>query len=428
MEKTVIIGAGISGLSAAHFLKKPSLILEEKPYAGGLCRSFYENGFTFDCSGHFIHIKDAKIKKLVSGMSGGTDEVSRNAFVFINGGFVPFPFQANLYYLDEKTKKECVDGILKRKNAAVTPKMPFLTWSEAMFGKGITEYFMKPYNEKLWSYDLKKMTAEWTGTFVPKPDAESIIKSACAESGKKYGYNSTFYYPKKNGCQALIDGFLKKNGNIEFNSKTEKIDIKKKTVAVSGGEKYAYGGLISTQPVTELVKQISGAPEIVKAAAEKLKCSSVRCVNIGVRAQNGAPEKIRGRHWIYIPGKNIPFYRIGVYSNVNSSAAPENCYGLYVEFSSRNGNYKGCENVLTDLKKYGFIGKDDEIVTAGIVDMPYAYVIFDKEREKSLNIINEWLVKNGIYSIGRYGAWEYSFIEKNIKDAKELAAMLNGKK
>jgi protoporphyrinogen oxidase len=60
--------------------------------------------------------------------------------------------------------------------------------------------------------------------------------------------------------------------------------------------------------------------------------------------------------------------------------------------------------------------------------MPYAYVIFDKEREKALKTINEWLNKNNIYSIGRYGAWEYSFIEKNIADAAKLAKTLNGER
>jgi len=426
MKKTVIIGAGISGLSAAYFLKNPCTILEEKPYAGGLCCSFYENGFTFDCSGHFIHIKDEEIKSLVNKLSGGTDEIVRNASIYINDLFVPYPFQASLAYLDEKTKKECVDGVLKRKDVDISVKMPFLRWSEAMFGKGITKYFMKPYNEKLWSHDLMKMTAEWTGPFVPRPDAQSIIKSAYSKSRQKYGYNSTFYYPKKNGCQALINGFVKNCKNIEFNSKSSAINIKNKTVVTREGKKYKYDNLISTQPLTELIKQIKHAPASVKEAARRLKCSSLRCVNLGVKSSKGIPKILKNRHWIYLPDKKIPFYRIGIYSNVNSFAAPDKCYGFYVEFSSAGNEYKNCDNVIKDLKHAGFIGKADDIIAANIVDMPYAYVIFDNEREKSLKIINEWLNKNSIFTIGRYGAWEYSFIEKNIIDAKRLAKQLSG--
>ncbi|MCL2485758.1 MAG: FAD-dependent oxidoreductase [Endomicrobia bacterium] len=423
MKKTIIIGAGISGLSAAYFLKKPYTILEQKPYAGGLCASFYENGFTFDCSGHFIHIKDEKIKKLVAKLTGGIDEISRNASIYLHDKFIPYPFQANLYYLDEKTKKECVDGILKRKNIEASTSMPFADWSEAMFGKGITKYFMKPYNQKLWSFDLKKMTAEWSGAFVPKPDAQSIVKSAYSKNKVSYGYNSVFYYPKQKGCQALIDGLAEKV-KINLNEKTSKIDIKNKIVKTQNGQ-YKYDNIISTQPLPELIKQISNVPANVKKAVSKLLCTQTRCVNIGVKSSKGIPVVLKNRHWVYLPENKFPFYRIGMYSNVSRGTAPKNSYSFYVEFSSADGKYKSSENVIKDLIKAGFIRKDDEIAGVNIIDMPYAYVIFDKNRFESLETIKSFLNKNGIFSIGRYGAWEYSFIEKNIKDAKATAERIN---
>ena len=80
------------------------------------------------------------------------------------------------------------------------------------------------------------------------------------------------------------------------------------------------------------------------------------------------------------------------------------------------------------MKKLKIINDDDEIVTVNVIDMPYAYVIFNKERKKTLEKINKFLVENNIYSIGRYGAWEYSFIEKNIADAKKLAEDIGKKR
>jgi len=421
----LIIGAGVSGLAAAYFLKKPYVVLEASNRAGGLCASFYEDGFTFDCSGHFIHIKDEKIKALVAKLTGGIDEISRNASIYLHNRFIPYPFQANLYYLDPKTKKECVNGVLKRKeNADVRTSMPFIDWSAAMFGAGITKYFMKPYNQKLWSYDLKKMTAAWSGPFVPRPDAKSIVESAYSKNKKKYGYNSVFYYPKNKGCQALIDGFLKKV-SPEFNEKTVKIDLKNKTVLTQSGNKIKYGNIISTQPLTELIKQIQGVPKSIQDAARKLICTSVRCVNIGVSSKHGIPVALKGKHWVYLPESKFSSYRIGIYSNVNAKSAPKNSYSFYVEYSSADGKYKNSENAITDLRKAGFIRKTDEITAVNIVDMPYAYVIFDKNIEKALKTIKDFLAKHNIYSIGRYGAWEYSFIEKNIKDAIDIAGKLN---
>jgi len=420
MRKTVIIGAGVSGLAAAYFSKTPYILLEKNQQAGGLCRSFYEDGFTFDCSGHFIHMKDEKIKKLVGELTGGVDEIERNASIYIHNRFVPYPFQANLYYLDDKTKKSCINGVLKRKEGQVSTSMPFIDWSMAMFGSGITKYFMEPYNKKLWSYDLKKMTALWSGAFVPKPDAAEIIKSAHSKNAKSYGYNSVFYYPKRKGCQALIDGLLKKT-KVYANVKTQKIDLKNKTVSTSDGQKIKYSKTISTQSLPELTAQIQNAPKEIRQAAAKLIATSVKCVNIGVSSNFGAPKILQNRHWIYLPENKFPFYRIGVYSNANKDSAPKNSYSFYVEFSSSNGVYKNCENAALDLIKAGFIRKRDKIAALNVVDMPNSYVIFDKNRQPAVDLINAFLKKNKIYSIGRYGAWEYSFIEKNIKDAADAA-------
>jgi protoporphyrinogen oxidase len=56
--------------------------------------------------------------------------------------------------------------------------------------------------------------------------------------------------------------------------------------------------------------------------------------------------------------------------------------------------------------------------------MPYAYVIFDKKHPSAVETIKAFLQKNNIHSIGRYGAWEYSFMEKSILDGKKTAEMI----
>ena len=422
MTNNIIIGAGISGLSFGYFSKKPFIIFEKENTVGGLCKSIKDNGFTFDYSGHFIHIKDKKIKSLIEKIIGKKLlTVKRNSVILFDKKIIPFPFQANLYYLTEQQKQKCIKGIKNRKNIKIYDDMPFIDWAKAMFGNGITNYFMQPYNQKLWNYNLKKLTAAWTAPFVPKPTKESIISSAYNKNKQKYGYNSVFYYPHKNGCQAMIDGFYKKiKNNIITNTKVETIDLKNRKV-YADGKYYFYDNIVSTQPLRELLLNIKDLPKSISNLIKKLECTATRCINLGIKYKKNLPKMIKGVNWIYIPEKKYPFYRVGIYSNVTKCLVPKNCYSLYIEMSDT----KNCDNIIPLLKEIGIMNNDDEIISLNVIDMKYAYVIFNKERKKFLDIIFKFLKDNNIYCIGRYGCWEYSFIEKNIIDAKNLAYQLN---
>uniref|UniRef100_UPI0039B933D1 NAD(P)-binding protein n=1 Tax=Candidatus Ruminimicrobium bovinum TaxID=3242779 RepID=UPI0039B933D1 len=116
----IIIGAGITGLSYAYFSKRNFMVFEKEKQVGGLCKSVKDSGFTFDYSGHFIHIKDKKIKKFIEDILGKKLlTVTRNSVIYFKDKIIPFPFQANLYYLSDKEKKECVEGIKNRKNIKI---------------------------------------------------------------------------------------------------------------------------------------------------------------------------------------------------------------------------------------------------------------------------------------------------------------------
>jgi len=59
--------------------------------------------------------------------------------------------------------------------------------------------------------------------------------------------------------------------------------------------------------------------------------------------------------------------------------------------------------------------------------IPCAYVIYDAQRSLVLPAILSALAKNGISSIGRYGAWKYSFMEESVKEGLETAKKLLNK-
>ncbi len=74
MAKFVIIGAGLTGLSAAYHLEKKGFtdyaLFEKEPSIGGLCRSTVQDGFTFDFTGHLLHTSDTYFRSLLTELVG----------------------------------------------------------------------------------------------------------------------------------------------------------------------------------------------------------------------------------------------------------------------------------------------------------------------------------------------------------------------
>ena len=228
MAQVVIVGAGLTGLTAAYYLEKNNFhdfkVFEKENLSGGLLRSFNQDGFTFDFTGHLLHINNQDFYNFLNEVAGINNFFvqNRNSSIFMQNTFTQYPFQTNLYGLPENIIYDVIYGFINRKKNIKNPKS-FHEWVLKYFGAGIGKHFLFPYNKKLLSYDIKKIDYTWTGRFVPQTDLKSIIYSALNNKNTKnnLGYNSSFYYPKYGGINYLINRLQDKIKNKikELNSK-----------------------------------------------------------------------------------------------------------------------------------------------------------------------------------------------------------------
>jgi protoporphyrinogen oxidase len=65
------------------------------------------------------------------------------------------------------------------------------------------------------------------------------------------------------------------------------------------------------------------------------------------------------------------------------------------------------QRCIDDCRRVGFFNDSDPVLTAGLVDMPHAYVVYDHARPKNVATIRDWLLKQDILLAGRYSEWEY---------------------
>ena len=176
----------------------------------------------------------------------------------------------------------------------------------------------------------------------------------------------------------------------------------------AAGEEIVYDQLVSTMPLPVLIRAMGDeVPEEVRKAAEGLRFTSVRCVNIGVGRAN-----LTEKHWIYYPEDTV-FHRIFVQGNASPHCNPPGGFGLTCEITYGPLKPLPCDGedlirlCVRDLVRVGLIREDDPIWAANQVDMPYAYVVYDHDRPKNVQRIRSWLDRHGIHLAGRYSEWEY---------------------
>jgi UDP-galactopyranose mutase len=438
--RTIIVGSGPTGMSAAYHLDEDYLMLERDASVGGLNRSVSLNGFTFDYAGHIMFTNDEYAKAMFKKLVGSNVHYqAREAWCYQQGVHTLYPFQANTYGLPQHVVQECVAGAVKAflEYGDVDPKYfrDFKEWNRKTYGDGICKYFQEPYNEKLWKVPLDSMSHEWLSGRVPKPKIEEIIQGAIQPGAKNMGPNAYFGYPLKGGFQALVEGWrnLLDVEQIRTRQNVTSINVAERTVTVNGKDQYAFGRLITTMPLPLLVRALEDAPAEVRAAGESLQWTSIQCVFIGLDRPH-----ITDKHWIYYPERDLYFHRIFVQGNASPFNNPTDKEGnplgmayiaeiSYKDTPAATGSV-AIEKTLESLKKVGLMADGDQVMAAQEVLMPFAYVIPQWHKDAAVKTIKEYLVQHDIYTVGRFGEWAYYNTDHAILSGQRAADAIKEKK
>ena len=427
MERTdvLIIGAGLAGLCAAREIRRPFILLEKEDTPGGLARSVHSNGSTYDYTGHLLHLHDLGLEDFIEELLHGRMlSVERKAGIFTMERFLPYPFQANFHPLPREIVKECLLGYIRAREEEWSEPESFAQWAQAAFGEGICRHFMTPYNEKIYLRPLDKITADWVDWSVPRPPLETIVDGALGTTTEGLGYNPTFLYPKEGGIGVLPQALAAGIEGIRYGEEVVGIDVSNKVVATSSGEEIGYEALVNTMPLPQLLASLIDSSEALIHWAAGLQWVNVFNLNLTLRRK--APWSWQ---WLYLPGKEFRSYRIGVASNISSALAPPGCCTVYTEVSYRPEDEleetATREAIHADLRRLGLLEEGTEILDETVLRIEPAYVIHDRFRMDNLGAIHAWLRERGIYSIGRYGRWEYSGMKDAMRQGLQTAAEIN---
>ncbi|MBK8481905.1 MAG: FAD-dependent oxidoreductase [Proteobacteria bacterium] len=420
-QPTIILGGGLTGISAALHLRRPYLLVERESRLGGLARTNERDGFFFDHTGHWLHLRTDAMRALAQRVMGeALVEVERRAAIYSHGVLTPYPFQANLHGLPPPVVYECLLGFVQaRLQRGSEEPRNFEQYVLHHFGAGIARHFMLPYNSKLWGVPPAAITSAWCSRFVPIPTLEQVLAGAVGAGPAALGYNVRFVYPRQGGIESFTRALVAEldPSHTRLGTAPEAIDPRAGTVAVAG-EALPFHALITSLPLPTLLGLLVDAPAAVLAAGERLRATPVRYLDVATRRPARADY-----HWAYVPEERYPFYRVGVFSNAMPSMAPPGCASLYVELSRREGDAaQATREALEGLVAIGAIDAVEDVLFAELRELAPAYVVFDEGYESAVATIQSYLAAHRIFSCGRYGAWIYNAMEDSLLAGRQAAA------
>ncbi len=428
--RVVVLGAGLCGLSASAELRRrglPHRLVERAAEPGGLASTAEEAGYRFDRTGHLLHLRDPALRAELEGWMGpgALLELERKSVVWSHGVYTRYPFQANVHGLPAEIAHDCVAGFVRARERLVEARargeelpepVNFEDYVLRHFGEGIARHFMVPYNQKLWGVHPREISAAWCERFVPRPSLDEVLRGAFGLPGPELGYNARFLYPRF-GIAELARAFAERAGSVEAGRSFEALHLAERWALVAG-ERLPFDALVSSIPLDVLADAVLDPTPAFAESRTQLRKTSLYYLDLALNTPAEQPW-----HWCYVPDPDLPFYRIGCYSNFSAAMAPVGKASLYVELASREAPDLAAllPVVAEELVRMRLLRAPEAIRFARLRKLEHAYVIFDARHAEAVATLRAELERAGVLSTGRYGRWTYASMEDAIVDGREAA-------
>ena len=427
--EVAILGAGMAGYGAAHRLQGEGVrpvVFEQRPSHGGHTASYTTKaGFTFDEGPHISFTNDSEVQEIFAEAVGHEYEALEVEFNnYWKGRWIKHPVQTNLNGLP----RDLVIEVLKDYFAAYhSPADPasmetFADWLRASYGRTFAENFPMVYGKKYHTADAEEMTTDWLGPRLYQPDPDEVLFGTLVRDTPDVHYVRECRYPTEGGFASYLSRFPDL-AELRTGRRVVAVDPARGLVRFADGSAVAAERIVSSLPLPELVPMIEGVPDDVAEASRRLACTTCVVVNLGV-----AREDLSDVHVNYFYDPDISFARVSYPHMLSPRNTPPGHGSIQAEvyFSEK---YKPLRQeaselvpvVIRDLQRCGVLRDGDELVEAHALRIPYANVIFDRDRPSAVATVHGFLDDVGIDYCGRYGEWDHIWTDQAFRSGQRAA-------
>jgi UDP-galactopyranose mutase len=447
--RVVVVGGGPTGLGALRELVRLGhtdvVLLEAASMPGGLAASITDpQGFTWDRGGHVVFSHYGEFDQLLlDTMGDDVEHHDRSSFVYLDGTWVPYPFQNNLHRLPPEARERALIGLVEAQHApratadigsdtdatGDTGTGPdFDTWMESMFGPGVCEMFMRPYNAKVWAWPAHLMSAQWIAERVASVDWRQAVRNVVhGRDDVAWGPNNQFAFPSMGGTGEIYRRAARTVEHlVRYDSVVTRVDVEAHELELADGSREPFDTLVWTGALDLLVGAIPQAPDTVREAATRLAHNSVTIVGLGYEQP-----LTDDRSWMYFPDDDVPFYRATNMAKYAAAMVPggrTDRYSSWMTEVASSPHRPLQQDGLVDrvdaaLRRVGLVAADAPLATVHIDQIERGYPVPTLGRDAALRTIQPWLAAHDVYSRGRFGAWKYELgnMDHSVKQGIDIA-------
>ena len=425
----LILGGGLSGLSMAYFLQNNNkfekiTILEKEERPGGLCRSLTAGGYRYDIGPHILFAKDKEMLDLLIEWAGPTNKLRRSNRILHKGAYVQYPFENDLSKLPPEDLNYAVKTFMHNPYKNYQPQN-MLQFFLKTFGEGITNLYLRPYNEKIWKHDPCFMDTQMVER-IPKPTDEELMRSANGETVDGYVHQLYFDFPNTGGIEQVIRGLANRLSSKCVLLTGQAVESVRQDAGLylvkTGRNTYKADALVSTMPLHDFVRADEQATEELRRRTEDLKYNSI------IIALVKTTRDLSGVNFAFmVADKSVIFHRISKIDFLGDAYHQDGA-AYMVEITYRQGDWldrlpmEELEQRIKDgLQKIGFVETLQEAKVLNITKHQYAYVLYDLHHKSNIVYVRECYRQRGIYLNGRFGNFEYWNMDRVLRESKSLA-------
>jgi len=420
-----VVGAGPAGLAAAYSLTKlgiPVDVFEAGPTVGGLARTFELWGQKVDLGPHRFFSTDATVNRLWLEVVGSEYRmVDRLTRIHYGGKLYRYPLQLSdsLVKLGPVEAMLCMVSYLGELMSRRDPPKNFEDWVCSRFGQRLYRIFFRSYSEKLWGIPCSQLDADFAAQRIRKLSIFQALKNALlrGRGNTHVTLVDRFAYPlggTGSVYSAMAERVRENGGSINLNTPVRRIAIRpdqKLALAFEAGTSRNYAHVLSTMPLTLLIRSLPEVPETVLQAASELRFRNTIMVYLRVNGTALFPDQ-----WIYVHSGDLSVGRITNFRNwvpELCGESPDTILSLELWCDSEDdmwqqANHQHIERAKHDLLKTGLVG-DASIVDGHVVRVPNCYPVYDLGYRDRVAVLRSHLEKiPGLLTIGRGGAFRYN--------------------